>query len=70
MRALIDTCIVIDALQDRQPFNKAAQALFLAVANRRFDGFLTAKSIADIYYLTHRSTHSDAETKQIGKAHL
>ena len=65
MRALIDTCIVIDALQNRQPFHNAAQELFLAVANRRFDGFLTAKSIADIYYLTHRSTHSDAETRRI-----
>ena len=52
MRALIDTCIVIDALQNRQPFHNAAQELFLAVANRRFDGFLTAKSITDIYYLT------------------
>lgn len=65
MRALIDTCIVIDALQSRQPFSSAAQALFLAVANRRFDGFLTAKSITDIYYLTHRATHSDTETRRI-----
>lgn len=65
MRALIDTCIVIDVLQSRQPFNRAAQALFLAVANRHFDGFLTAKSITAIYYLTHRATHSDAETRRI-----
>lgn len=65
MRALIDTCIVIDALQNRQPFSSAAQELFLVVANRRADGFLTAKSVTDIYYLTHRATHSDRETRHI-----
>ena len=63
MRALIDTCIVIDALQNREPFCKEAQAIFLAVANKQFTGFLTAKSVTDIYYLTHRHTHSDKETR-------
>ena len=65
MKALIDTCIVIDALQGREPFCKDAQNIFLAVANRRFQGFLTAKSAADIYYLTHRQIHSDKETRRI-----
>ena len=35
MRALIDTCIVIDALQNREPFAENAQQIFLAVANKR-----------------------------------
>ena len=65
MRALVDTCIVIDALQNRDPFYKEAQAIFLAVANKRFVGFLTAKSITDIYYLTHRCIHSDKDTRRI-----
>ena len=65
MRALIDTCIVIDALQNREPFCKEAQAIFLAVANKQFTGFLTAKSVTDIYYLTHRHTHSDKETRMV-----
>lgn len=63
MRALIDTCIVIDALQNREPFCREAQDIFLAVANKQFTGFLTAKSVTDIYYLTHRHTHSDKETR-------
>ena len=33
MRALIDTCIIIDALQAREPFAEDAQQIFLAVAN-------------------------------------
>lgn len=63
MRALIDTCIVIDALQSREPFCREAQEIFLAIANKQFTGFLTAKSVTDIYYLTHRHTHSDKETR-------
>lgn len=65
MRALIDTCVVIDVLQGRVPFCETAQQVFLAVANRHVDGFLTAKAAADIYYLTHRCTHSDRETRRV-----
>lgn len=65
MRILIDTCIVIDALQNREPFNKNAQEIFLLAANRKFDGFITAKSVTDIYYLTHRLTHNDKNTRSI-----
>ena len=65
MRILIDTCIIIDALQNRDPWGKDAQQIFLLAANRKFDGFLTAKSITDIYYLTHRVTHSDKDTRDI-----
>lgn len=63
MRAAIDTCVVVDALQSREPFFQDAQSVFLLCANRQFEGFLTAKSITDIYYLTHRQTHSDKATR-------
>ena len=65
MRAVIDTCVIVDALQSREPFCKDAQAIFLLCANRQFEGFLTAKAITDIYYLTHRQTHSDKATRDI-----
>lgn len=65
MRALIDTCVVVDALQSREPFCRDAQALFLLCANQRFEGCLTAKALTDLYYLTHRQTHSDAATRAI-----
>lgn len=65
MRALIDTCIVIDALQNREGFCDDAQKIFLAVANKWCVGFLSAKSITDIYYLTHRYTHSDKDTRAV-----
>lgn len=65
MRVLIDTCVIIDALQSREPFKDDAEKIFILAANKRFDGFITAKSVTDIYYLVHRSVHSDKETRRI-----
>lgn len=65
MRAVIDTCVIVDALQSREPFCKDAQSIFLLCANQQFEGFLTAKAITDIYYLTHRQTHSDKATRDV-----
>lgn len=65
MRALIDTCIIVDALQSRIPFKDHAQKIFLLAANRQFEGFITAKASTDIYYLTHKYLHSDKETRKV-----
>ena len=65
MRALIDTCVVVDVLQNRKPFAADAQQIFLAAANKQIQAYVTAKSMTDLYYLTHRLTHSDQETRQI-----
>jgi len=65
MRALLDTCIIIDALQNREPFAKNAQTLFLGAANHQFIGCITAKSSTDIYYLMHRYTHDDKASRQV-----
>lgn len=65
MKALIDTCVIIDALQNREPFSKAAQEIFLLCANHIVDGYISAKSVTDIYYITHRHTHNDKRTRKI-----
>ncbi len=65
MRVLIDTCVIVDALQSRVPFAEVAQKIFIYSANKQFEGYITAKSATDIYYLTHRLKHSDAETRKI-----
>ena len=67
MRAVIDTCVVIDALQSREPFCRDAQAVFLLCANGQFEGYLIAKSVTDIYYLTHRLLHDGVETRKVLK---
>ena len=64
MTAVIDTCVIIDALQNREPFYTDAQKIFLAVSNRKFYGVLTAKSVTDIFYILKRSLHNEALTKE------
>ena len=65
MKALIDTCVIVDVLQSREPFCEKAQTLFLAAANNQFTGCMTAKSATDIYYLTHRFTHDDKASRAV-----
>lgn len=65
MRALLDTCVIIDALQSREPFSADAQTLFLTVANNQYIGCISAKSVTDIYYLTHRFTHDDKASRAV-----
>ena len=64
MKALIDTCVIIDALADRRPFSAAAREIMLSCANRRFEGYITAKAGTDIYYILHKYTHDDKETRK------
>lgn len=65
MRALLDTCVIIDALQGRVPFAEDAQKLFLLAANEQFIGCISAKSSTDIYYLMHKVTHDDPMARGI-----
>ncbi len=67
MNILVDTCVIIDALQQREPFAESAQALCLAIARGQVDGFIPAKSVADIYYIMHRSLHDDAQVRSLLK---
>lgn len=65
MNILMDTCVIVDVLQDRKPFSEDGKALFLAVANQKIKGYLSAKSVTDIYFLIHRYTHNDQESRKI-----
>ncbi len=65
MRVILDTCIIMDTLQNREPFAEDAKNIVHATANKWFTGCITAKSSIDIYYLTHRCTHSDKDTRAI-----
>ena len=48
MRAVIDTCVIMDAIQNREPFAEDAKAIFRAAANKWFAASITAKSVTDI----------------------
>ena len=60
MKALIDTNIIIDALQHREGF--ADDAEFLMLQAYEYDGYITANSATDIYYIQHRYYHDREKT--------
>ena len=64
MRALLDTCVILDVLQKREPFFSDSHLIFLEAANCRFAGSITANSVTDIYYLMHKYLHDDATSRQ------
>ncbi len=65
MKALIDTCVIMDAIQKRIPFDHDAEYIFLAASNMLFEGYVSAKSMTDVFYLAHRLTHDHALSRTI-----
>lgn len=63
MKVLLDTCVIIDFLQDREPFSHTAKKILQAAAMDIFSGYITAKSTSDIYYLTRKCIHNEKETR-------
>lgn len=65
MKILLDTCVIIDALQNRQPFSNDARALIDMGALEYYDAYLTAKELSDIYYLMRNHYHGDKRARKI-----
>lgn len=65
MRAIIDTNVIIDALADREPWNVAAQQIFLQAAESKYTGFITASSATDIYYILRKSFRDVKKTREV-----
>ena len=55
MKVLLDTNIIVDVLQKREPWFEAGEKIFLAVAGNLITGCVTAKELADIYYFSRNS---------------
>lgn len=54
MKVLLDTNVVLDVLQGRQPWAKDGQQIFYAVANNQIIGCITAKQAADIHFFSRK----------------
>ncbi len=64
MRVLLDTCVVLDYLQAREPFFDDALNIMIGISNREYEGFITASSVTDLYYIIHKSLHSDKDSRK------
>lgn len=58
MKIMCDTNVVIDVLLERQPFVDDSCKVLSLCEEHRLDGFVSASSVTDIYYLVRKYTHS------------
>lgn len=58
MRLMIDTNIFLDVLAEREPFYQNSKAVLDLCEKKKVQGFLSASSVTDIFYLIRRQLHS------------
>jgi len=59
MKALMDTCVLIDALSSRGDEYKYAQELMRLANTKRIELFLSAKSFLDVHYILKSLFHDE-----------
>ena len=68
MKIMCDTNVIIDVLLEREPFVEHSCKVLSLCEEHRVDGFVSASSVTDIYYLVRKYTHStDLAYKAVGK---
>lgn len=69
MRALLDTNVIVDVLQRREPWFSDGQKIFYAIANKQIIGCITAKQAADIHFFSRKQfsgqENVDAKARQV-----
>ena len=67
MRLMIDTNLFLDVLLKREPFFAPSRAVLQLCEQRAAEGFLSASSVTDLFYLLRRSLrHLEATYDAIG----
>lgn len=54
MDVLIDTNIVLDVLQNREPFSEDSKKILALCIKTKLNGFMTAHSLCDIFYILRK----------------
>ncbi len=55
MRVLVDTNVILDFLQEREPFVEDATKVFELIDAGEIEGFIAATTITNIYYIVRRA---------------
>ena len=58
MKIMCDTNIIIDILLEREPFVDDSYKVLSLCEEHKVNGFISASSITEIYYLVRKYTHS------------
>ena len=59
MKIMCDTNVIMDMLLEREPFADSSCKVLSLCEEHRIDGFVSASSVTDIYYLVKKHTHSN-----------
>lgn len=69
MRVILDTNVIIDVLQNREPWSSDGQKIFYAIAQKQIIGCITAKEAADIHFFSRKQftgqDHVDEKARQV-----
>ena len=69
MRVLLDTNVIVDVLQHRDPWFEDGQKIFYAIANKQIIGCITAKEAADLHFFSRKQfvgeENVDAKARQV-----
>lgn len=65
MRVLIDTNVILDAIEVRENFCEDSSRILTSAA--KYNGYIAASSVTDIYYIEHRRNHDKAKTLDLMK---
>ncbi|HEY9613726.1 PIN domain-containing protein [Allocoleopsis sp.] len=55
MTVLLDTNIIVDVALERQPHFEASQQVLLLVEQGKIEGYISASTFGDLYYIIRRS---------------
>lgn len=61
MRLMIDTNIILDVLLEREPFYMYSKAVLELCEGRKINGFISASTATDIFYLVRKALQSTDE---------
>ena len=64
-KVLVDTCVIIDILLNRQKFVDASYNAVSSLIRQGDTVYTTAKSMTDIFYIVHHSLHDNDKTKEV-----
>jgi predicted nucleic acid-binding protein len=64
MKVLIDTNIIIDILERREPFFRDSYNLIQLAVQGRLEAFMSAGAVTDVYYIINRSIHDAGKAKE------
>ena len=65
IRVLVDLNVIIDVLQNRQPFYEDSAGLVDAVARQEVVGWLAAHSVTTLYYVISRARDREAAVQAV-----